>query len=132
MPASKSKRLQDFGIGVYADSARAWRDGQHLGRDTPILLIRLMTGCRCACDGLGTRVFLWCLARSAEWARALTFDRFPVFALLPLALPASVWIIRTFAAAAVSSRERRRSHPARFSSRSWRRSRWSPAAAEAS
>src|SRR5262245_11265527 len=50
------------------------------------------------CVGLGTRVFLWSLARSAEWARALTFDRFPVFALLPLALPASVWIIRTFAA----------------------------------
>jgi H+/Cl- antiporter ClcA len=50
------------------------------------------------CVGLSTRVFLWSLARSAEWAAALTFDRFPVFVLLPLALPLSVWIIRTFAA----------------------------------
>src|SRR5262245_25302370 len=50
------------------------------------------------CVGLGTRMFLWCLARSAELARDLTFGRIPVFVLLPLALPASVWIIRTFAA----------------------------------
>jgi H+/Cl- antiporter ClcA len=50
------------------------------------------------CVGLGTRAFLWSLARSAELARALTFGRFPVFVLLPFALPACVWIIRTFAA----------------------------------
>jgi H+/Cl- antiporter ClcA len=49
------------------------------------------------CVGLGTRVFLWFLARSADLARALTFGRIPVFVLLPLALPACVWIIRTFA-----------------------------------
>src|SRR5262245_66216948 len=49
------------------------------------------------CVGLGTRMFLWSLAWSADWARSLTSGRVPVFALLPLALPASVWIIRTFA-----------------------------------
>jgi H+/Cl- antiporter ClcA len=50
------------------------------------------------CVGLGTRVFLWALARSADWARALTPDRVPVFIFLPVALPLCVWIIRTFAA----------------------------------
>lgn len=49
------------------------------------------------CVGLGTRFFLWFLARSADGARALTFGRVPVFVLLPLALPVCVWIIRTFA-----------------------------------
>src|SRR5262245_26426583 len=50
------------------------------------------------CVGLGTRVFLWALARSADWARALTPARVPVFIFLPVALPLCVWIIRTFAA----------------------------------
>src|SRR5499427_7246868 len=50
------------------------------------------------CVGLGTRVFLWTLARSADWARALTPARMPVFIFLPVALPLCVWIIRTFAA----------------------------------
>src|SRR6476619_8058067 len=48
--------------------------------------------------GLGTRVFLWTLARSADWARALTPGRLPPFVFLPVALPVCVWIIRTFAA----------------------------------
>src|SRR3954471_20776018 len=51
-----------------------------------------------ACVGLGTRVFLVTLARSAEWARAVVPARIPVFILLPVALPLCVWIIRTFAA----------------------------------
>src|SRR5215467_5890246 len=50
------------------------------------------------CVGLGTRVFLWALARSADWARAITPARVPVFIFLPVALPLCVWIIRTFAA----------------------------------
>ena len=50
------------------------------------------------CVGLGTRVFLWALARSADWARWLTPGRVPVFIFLPVALPLCVWIIRTFAA----------------------------------
>ena len=50
------------------------------------------------CVGLGTRVFLWALARSADWARALTPGRVPVFIVLPVALPLCVWIIRNFAA----------------------------------
>jgi H+/Cl- antiporter ClcA len=50
------------------------------------------------CVGLGTRVFLWALATSAEWARVLTNGRFPVFVFLPVALPICVWMIRTFSA----------------------------------
>src|SRR3954468_18026490 len=50
------------------------------------------------CVGLGTRVFLSALAGSADWARALTPARIPVFVFLPVALPLCVWIIRTFAA----------------------------------
>src|SRR5215208_3680755 len=50
------------------------------------------------CVGLGTRVFLWTLARSAEWADELTAGRVPAFVFLPLALPLCVWIIRTFSA----------------------------------
>ena len=50
------------------------------------------------CVGLGTRVFLWALSRSAEWARALTPSRIPVFVFLPIALPICVWLIRTFSA----------------------------------
>src|SRR3982750_2532762 len=49
------------------------------------------------CVGLGTRAFLWALGASADWARALTLGRGPVFVSLPLALPLCVWIIRTFA-----------------------------------
>src|SRR5438874_10731558 len=48
------------------------------------------------CVGLGTRVFLLALDRSAGWARALTLGRFPAFVFLPVALPLCVWIIRTF------------------------------------
>jgi H+/Cl- antiporter ClcA len=50
------------------------------------------------CVGLGTRAFLWSLGRSADAARALTAGLFPVYVVLPIALPACVWIIRTFAA----------------------------------
>jgi len=50
------------------------------------------------CVGLGTRVFLLALGRSADWARALTYGRVPVFVFLPVALPICVWMIRTFSA----------------------------------
>jgi H+/Cl- antiporter ClcA len=46
--------------------------------------------------GLGTRIFLSALDRSAGWARALTLGRVPPFVFLPLALPLCVWLIRTF------------------------------------
>jgi H+/Cl- antiporter ClcA len=49
------------------------------------------------CVGLSTRLFLWFVAESADLARAITPARLPVYALLPLALPVCVWIIRTFA-----------------------------------
>jgi H+/Cl- antiporter ClcA len=50
------------------------------------------------CVGWGTRVFLWSLARSTELARTITPAQVSVFWLLPIALPISVWLIRTFAA----------------------------------
>jgi H+/Cl- antiporter ClcA len=50
------------------------------------------------CGGLGTRVFLWTIDRSADWARALPSRGLPVFIYLPVALPLCVWIIKTFAA----------------------------------
>src|SRR6478609_6846059 len=50
------------------------------------------------CVGLGTRVFLWSLDRSNDWAHALTKGRVPPWVFLPLAMPLCVWIIRTFAA----------------------------------
>src|SRR5258708_3687581 len=50
------------------------------------------------CVGLGTRVFLWALSESAEWARGLPSGGGPAFVFLPVALPICVWIIRTFAA----------------------------------
>jgi H+/Cl- antiporter ClcA len=50
------------------------------------------------CVGLGTRVFLWALARSDEWVHRLTRGGLPPFVWLPIALPVCVWIIRTFAA----------------------------------
>jgi len=50
------------------------------------------------CVGLGTRIFLWALSRSADWAHALTYGRAPAFVFLPIALPACVWLIRTFSA----------------------------------
>jgi H+/Cl- antiporter ClcA len=49
------------------------------------------------CVGWGTRAFLWSLGRSADLARAVTPALVPVFVVLPLALPACVWIIRRFA-----------------------------------
>ena len=49
------------------------------------------------CVGAGTRGFLWCLAASSRLtARAFTGALQP-FHLLPLALPACVWLIRNFA-----------------------------------
>jgi H+/Cl- antiporter ClcA len=43
-------------------------------------------------------VFLWSLARSTEIARDLGRGLLPEYAWLPIALPLSVWIIRTFSA----------------------------------
>jgi H+/Cl- antiporter ClcA len=50
------------------------------------------------CVGLGTRGFLRSLGWSADAARAALPSNVPVYVLLPVALPACVWIIRTFAA----------------------------------
>lgn len=49
------------------------------------------------CVGFGTRLFLWVLEQSGRVASAATRGAWPIFLLLPIALPACVWLIRTFA-----------------------------------
>ncbi len=49
------------------------------------------------CVGYGTRAFLWALAASDHSARTLTAGVVPPYFLLPIALPACVWLIRTLA-----------------------------------
>jgi H+/Cl- antiporter ClcA len=49
------------------------------------------------CVGLGTRGFLWSLAASATAVKQFSQGVFSPYLLLPLALPACVWLIRTFA-----------------------------------
>jgi H+/Cl- antiporter ClcA len=50
-----------------------------------------------ACVGLGTRAFLGSLGASERIVGAWLAGVSPAFVLLPLALPACVWLIRTFA-----------------------------------
>src|SRR5262245_61586217 len=50
-----------------------------------------------ACVGFATRLFLWGLGRSGDVAASITRGAWPIFLLLPVALPLCVWLIRTFA-----------------------------------
>ena len=52
------------------------------------------------CVGLGTRAFLWALATASGQTRRIALGPLPFYVLLPLALPACVWLIRTFAPSA--------------------------------
>jgi H+/Cl- antiporter ClcA len=52
------------------------------------------------CVGYGTRAFLWTLGSSAAGFKSLNGGAFPAYWLLPAALPACVWLIRTFAPSA--------------------------------
>ncbi|HEY7112515.1 MAG TPA: chloride channel protein [Thermoanaerobaculia bacterium] len=49
------------------------------------------------CAGLGTKAFLWALTASARLVAGIRLGPLPYYVLLPLALPACVWLIRTFA-----------------------------------
>ncbi len=49
------------------------------------------------CVGAGTRAFLWTLGASGGLVRRIWLGPLPYYVLLPLALPACVWLIRTFA-----------------------------------
>jgi chloride channel protein, CIC family len=49
------------------------------------------------CVGLGTKAFLWSLATSGSLVGRIRMGPLPYYFLLPLALPACVWLIRTFA-----------------------------------
>jgi H+/Cl- antiporter ClcA len=49
------------------------------------------------CVGGATRGFLWTLSESSRLATDRLAGAFPPYVLLPLALPACVWLIRTFA-----------------------------------
>ncbi len=48
------------------------------------------------CVGAATRFFLWALAEASAGVQRLALP-FPYYAVLPVALPACVWLIRTFA-----------------------------------
>jgi H+/Cl- antiporter ClcA len=68
---------------------------------TALLISTLKWGVLGAGSGLlvgwATRGFLWSLGASGAWVTAATRGIMPAFLLLPLALPACVWLIRTFA-----------------------------------
>ena len=49
------------------------------------------------CVGMGTKAFLWSLAASGALVGRIHMGPLPYYFLLPLALPACVWLIRTFA-----------------------------------
>jgi H+/Cl- antiporter ClcA len=49
------------------------------------------------CVGLGTRAFLWSLDASARWVSRLPLGPLRPYALLVIALPLSVWLVRRFA-----------------------------------
>jgi H+/Cl- antiporter ClcA len=49
------------------------------------------------CVGLGTKAFLWSLGASGVLVGRIRLGPLPYYFLLPLALPACVWLIRTFA-----------------------------------
>jgi H+/Cl- antiporter ClcA len=101
-----------FGLSRWVARARtfAWRDDaprladesrwytEHTALLISTLKWALLGACAGLCVGWGTRVFLWSIAKSAAIAHALTLGRVPVFVFLPLAIPACVWMIRTFAA----------------------------------
>jgi H+/Cl- antiporter ClcA len=53
-----------------------------------------------ACVGWGTRAFLWSLSASSGLVDRIFVGAFRPYFLLPLALPACVWLIRTFAPSA--------------------------------
>ena len=93
-------RFQDF--AWRGESPRLSDESRWYTEHTALLISTLkwaMLGAGAGlCVGWGTRAFLWSLARSADLARSLTPASVPVFVVLPLALPACVWIIRTFAA----------------------------------
>src|SRR5215470_11224980 len=49
------------------------------------------------CVGLGTKAFLWSLGASGALVARIQMGPLPYYFLLPLALPACVWLIRRFA-----------------------------------
>ena len=97
------ERLAQFRVLVSGNDAPRLSDESRWYTEHTALLIStlkwaLLGAGAGACVGLGTRVFLAALARSADLARSLSDGRVPVFMFLPIALPACVWFIRTFAA----------------------------------
>jgi len=102
MPSGVRQRLSRLRGSTPGESLRLSDESRWYTEHTALLISTLKWAALGAsagiCVGLGTRGFLWSLTRSAEIARSLTHGLLPVFAVLPLALPGCVWIIRTFAA----------------------------------
>jgi H+/Cl- antiporter ClcA len=78
-----------------ADEARWYTE--HAALVVTTLKWALLGAVAGVCVGWGTRAFLWSLAASADLAGRVFAGWFRAYFLLPLALPACVWLIRTFA-----------------------------------
>ena len=101
-PSLRTRLAQLRGFASRDESPRLSDESRWYTEHTALLISTfkwaLLGAAAGVCVGLGTRVFLWALARSADWARALTYGRVPAFVFLPAALPLCVWMIRKFSA----------------------------------
>ena len=90
-PALRERLARLHGVQWRDESPRLADESRWYTEHTALLISTLkwalLGAAAGVCVGLGTRVFLWALARSADWASALTRGRVPVFVLLPIALP---------------------------------------------
>src|SRR4249919_2720863 len=101
MPLPFRERLARLrGLALRDESPRLSDESRWYTEHTALLISTLkwalLGAAAGACVGLGTRVFLWALGGSADWARTLAAGRVPAFVFLPVALPLCVWMIRTF------------------------------------
>ncbi|HEV2474590.1 MAG TPA: chloride channel protein [Chthonomonadales bacterium] len=98
--------VETSGVETYApvpeDAPPELMDELHWYNEHAALLIStvkwaLLGAAAGMCVGVGTRVFLSALAWSSAAASRLDRGAFHYYYLLPLALPACVWLVRTFA-----------------------------------
>src|SRR5499425_2060708 len=102
MPSGLRARLTRLRGMVFRDEAPRLADESRWYTEHTALLIStlkwaLLGAVAGLCVGLGTRAFLWTLSASGTLVARIRLGPLPYYALLPLALPACVWLIRTFA-----------------------------------
>ncbi|MFN8011869.1 MAG: chloride channel protein [Holophagaceae bacterium] len=91
----RSEGKQDLSSPLLADEIRWYTE--HAALLISTFKWALLGASAGLCVGIGTRVFLWCLAASTEFVRSAPWGRAHPSWLLPLVLPAGVWLIRNFA-----------------------------------